>query len=468
MQVLSRRFSRKLAASQRRSSPKPRPRQTLRERRIAAGAVARAGSCPKMPTDRVGHVRRNRNGKSVGEYDADHGATVPPATIGICSLISGAGQGVMTGCDEPIHVSIAELAAVLFGPGALTVGEVLRNAFARVASVSVIGSLFLFVGSASGMEDEDLVEFCISGMQSFRDQLQSGVYVSRGRAFSRERGSGTQREHAVPVEIHCEFEGDRLRFQRTEGDFSGTFLRSDGHIATYIDREGAVVKDAPESESARVLRPFDIRSMGLLSFPELDEGFSVKELFELLHDRERSVVAGVEEEAGKYAISWIIEAPPSIEIKRTLWIDSEHGFTPFRMEVRVRDKSQDLSWDEIPANAEVVATWGHHDGVWVPTSCQMNDAHGTIGLTMEFDWKSINAEIPETRFMPESLDVPNGTYFVDGSLDVPVVEEVKGRETLQGTGEARAIDWRVFLVCITLVAVIVILALLIRRRALAK
>lgn len=324
-----------------------------------------------------------------------------------------------------------------------------------------------FHNAAFGVDDEELVQFCIAGMKSFRDELQSGEFVGRGRAVSRITDAGTIKERAMSVEIHYEVDGERLRFRRKEGDFSGTLLRSDGRVATYIEGEGAIVKDAPESEVARIFRPFDIRSIGLLSFAEIEGGFSTEELFELLSNRQRTAIDRVEEASGIHVISWIIEVPPSSEMKRTIWINSADGFTPFRMEVRARDKSQDISWADVRIITEVAANWQQYGDVWVPKACQMKDAYGTIEFSMEFDWKSVNIDIPTARFTPASLHIPDGTYIVDRSLGTPIVEEVVGKGTLDGATN-RDIDWRILLIGANIIVIVVILVLLIRRRGVTE
>jgi hypothetical protein len=160
-----------------------------------------------------------------------------------------------------------------------------------------------------------------------------------------------------------------------------------------------------------------------MSLGELETALSADELWDFLGDRKLTSIVEAREDAGTYILSWITKPSPTNELRRTYWIDSVHGFTPMRMEVRTRVNGAPKWEDAVLANdAEV--TWKSVDDVWIPVRCRMSDAFGTKELTLDIDWKMVNGKVPAEAF---EIAAPDGTYVVDRHLGRPIVESVLGR-----------------------------------------
>jgi hypothetical protein len=282
--------------------------------------------------------------------------------------------------------------------------------------------LLIEVRSSLAATEEDVVKYCLASVKSSRARIQSGELIATGKMTGKEPNS-TKTIPALPVELHVDFDSQKLRFERKEGGFDGIFVRDQSGITTYAKGDEGIVKDSLDSTRGRRMRSFDIRSLGLLSLGELETAVSAEQLWEFLKDRKVTSIVEAHDDAGIYILSWVTKPSPTNELKRTYWIDSLHGFTPMRMEVRSREHGTPQWKDAIIANdAEV--TWKSVDNVWIPVRCRMSDAFGTKELTLDIDWKIVNGKVPAEAF---EIAAPGGTYVVDGHLEKPIVEGVIGK-----------------------------------------
>ena len=163
--------------------------------------------------------------------------------------------------------------------------------------------------------------------------------------------------------------------------------------------------------------PFDVRMIGLMLISDLRRQTG-RELLKMLLDGpvEGSEVS-MEVSADKddiYSVSWTYPH----KLRRTLQFDSLHGFTPIRSEVvRIDD-------DGTSRLILSTASWEPRNGAWVPVRAQLesdlnvlNDRKVIGGkidrYQFQFNWTSVNTDIPATIFSVEGLSPPHGTTIVD-------------------------------------------------------
>jgi hypothetical protein len=96
-----------------------------------------------------------------------------------------------------------------------------RNATQMCALVVL---LLIEARSSLATTQEDLVKYCLAGIKASRAQIQSGELIATGKMTGKEPKS-TQVIPALPVELHIDFDSQKLRFERKEGDFDGTVVR---------------------------------------------------------------------------------------------------------------------------------------------------------------------------------------------------------------------------------------------------
>ena len=237
---------------------------------------------------------------------------------------------------------------------------------------------------------------------------------------------------------------------------------NDQETITYVEGEQAIIKSPENSESAKRIRPFDIRSLGLLSLTEFEIGASTQQLLDFLKNRKVTSLANVEESSGIYKITWVSNSGTPGELKRTHWIDSTRGFTPIRLEVRA-PAAEGKSWDDSRIVVSADISWEQINAAWLPTKCRMDDAFGIRELSMTFNWTSVNSNIDSDRFTAASIKVPDGTYTVDTRLGTPIVESISGAPDSPNSGTRPAWRWRHVIMIFNVIVVVLIALLLVVR-----
>lgn len=333
----------------------------------------------------------------------------------------------------------------------------------------LIGALLapLTITRAASDEQSPLAAYYLNGAKDARDKLHSGQVSASGsrmiKAVTLDR-SGIHIgnvKHEMPVELEWLFNGSTLRFQRSEGDIEGSVLLTDDSVTAYREGEHIVRSNQPTAYSQRI-GVFDIRMLGQLSLADLELGKSSRWLDEVL---EKARLDNVSESESVCKITWTYpHEQQAAKIQRTVYIDGANGFTPIRLETRLRPPDWEKDWSALPVMDRVDVTWKRFGEVAVPIATRMIVAYGEEEVVLKFDWQNINGEVPAKEFSVASIDAPDGTYVVDERLGTPIVESVVGKPAVSPS-ENKPIWPSRALVALTIVLIIALIFALVFRHA---
>lgn len=346
-------------------------------------------------------------------------------------------------------------------------------------SAAVALSAMSFVSSMAGepvspvdsAEPELLREYIVQGMLYQREQLRSGVYRAHGRKVDDDpRWPGIDGD----VTIYCAFDLDepRLRFDRVEPSLSATDFDArpdevhdivDGNTALpstfateLVSLEWRYVRTAdrslvwctdwpvvqvkrPDESPPSGVAPFDVRALGLAYWMDFVKGYQFEELVESYKAETPVEIVRIPEAV--FRATWIRGGTRTV-----VWIDSEQGVSPIRLEVseRLPAATEDGSgnWSQPKLVSDV--TWQAINGVWVPRTFSIEELHlapRVMKYELTFDWESVNQDIPDEVFSEEGLELPERTVTVDDRLGEPVVTGLLAAPQAPGVEPGHTFQW---------------------------
>ncbi len=308
------------------------------------------------------------------------------------------------------------------------------------------------VGCAVELQAEQdpkrLARYLLSGVRSERERLQRGVVHAHGRKVI-DSSAGKPRTESNRLEgeviVFCAFDASKglLRFDRTEPEpvaggagssrswhpqiFGGKYVRTpDQQMRWHVGNDRVEVHGIKEPNIGNMVRPFDVRVLGLVALPTLREGREFPSVMELYDSYATADTEVVLEKAELYKLRWVLDK--KTDVQAVLWLDEKRGFSPVRYEFRDRQGAESrILW-----LSEV--SWSRLAGVWVPKSARLESRSTPPSITtyeFAFDWKSVNEPLDERLFTIEGMDLKHGTYIFDYRLgaDRPVVTAI-GRKSV--------------------------------------
>ena len=293
-----------------------------------------------------------------------------------------------------------------------------RRTSCFVLIVALLGTVFARSEIACGLEGQELADHYLAGMRNSRSQLHSGHVVGVGNRVSHLGKDGaTTIDNSV--QINCFFDGPNLRFDRREDQIldgksittvDGKLIRTDDGVTFYFEDSGHVIKRTAIDEYSRRIGAYDVRNLGEMSLlSELKDGRTAEWLDETLKKAQLSDVVETEHVC---EISWVYPMEHMAgEIKRTIWIDADRGFTPSRLEFRLRPPGVD--WDKIPLNDRTDITWEKTSNVWIPVSFHYTGLYGDYEEHQKLGWENVNGPVPMDEFDVAGMRLPAGTIVVD-------------------------------------------------------
>lgn len=263
------------------------------------------------------------------------------------------------------------------------------------------------------------VESVLKGMKTERAKLVRGSVAISGVKSSWDYKFGA---HITKVEMFCAFDHEtgHLRFDRTESHWTISGPRDNADVFQLPPeiRQSRLWRTESETAHLRIQHPgdkpylelhppdylpnfpgeapFDIRAVGLLYWPSFRHNGQYDEVLDVFMSQ--TPAEATEQRAGQYLLTWVID----YRQKRTLWVDTDRGFTPTKMTIQTTSTPMSPNWD---ANLSTVneVSWQEVDGVWVPATFMIGLRYRSGGecstsYHLIFDWKSVNQPLPENLF----------------------------------------------------------------------
>ncbi|PQO27621.1 hypothetical protein C5Y96_19025 [Blastopirellula marina] len=292
-----------------------------------------------------------------------------------------------------------------------------------------------------GETTAELQQFIIAGMRTERQQLKSGAYTANGKFSVKEPGSpavsGEMSLKGFFDATQDKFRSDSKRPARTmpSADAKDKWNATSRKVVSTPDmslfynenfdrlevhQPGVLeLSSMPNTEGY-----LDVRVLGITSFSHLFKNRTIHDSFSELEKAPASEC--IDEGEGIYRIVWITGPE---DRRFTIWVDTQNGFTPIRLQWQFYKIGSSGEWLD-PFEVHEIG-WRQSSSEWVPTSYRMNTQialpsrskpdkleNGTpatreIHYDLSFNWKSINEPLDDTLFEYESMELPVGTSLVD-------------------------------------------------------
>ena len=316
------------------------------------------------------------------------------------------------------------------------------------------------------------IELSLAGLQDSRLQLRSGSFTAEGAKLSIMPG---QPRVTGKVRIECTFDfpANRLRFDRYEpgvafGDDGGASVSTIGGKFSRDSEKWILWRAFPPTRTVDIVKPseqvvtwinpFDVRTLGIAFWVDLENGTPFEQLFAYLQAAQWDQATVSPD--GVYRLSSLIGKPPMVEQhRRTIWLDSKRGFSPVQLEVNRAVSSDNQKEPVVRSEAE----WIQHSGIWVPSRLAIERNVGTDGYSkyeLAFNWTQVNEDVDPTIFEVAGFELPKNVAIVDSRLGKPVTVRVTGRNDVPVSSPPA--PWRSYLVVFGMAAVVVVALLLIR------
>lgn len=277
-------------------------------------------------------------------------------------------------------------------------------------------------------EEVENLKYLMAGIRDQRNSLDSGIVRVNGSRVDRDEQYGDLRgELSLFIAFDRGFE--LLRFDRLEpfrlydgkdndswsaGVRGGQFARSSDHMITF-QRGADRITIRPPSEKPPVwAKAFDLRAVGLYFNYEVESKTSFDEIWQYYSDIPIEHVT--EESSGVFRVSALM----SPARQRTIWIDSNRGFWPTKLELSRKKSGLDgLYWDA-PHVVSIVEV-ERIDDVWVPRQYEVvsKSRHDILN----FEWECVNYPVDPVLFTEAGFEQTGAHSVVGTTLGRPIVKE---------------------------------------------
>jgi hypothetical protein len=344
--------------------------------------------------------------------------------------------------------------------------------------------MMLFALIRCGLAHADDFEFALDGIVSERSELKSGVCTISGKMIN-ETGGGGESSLSGPFQVFLAFEGEKLRFDRTELSWvidsaslaaenekradtgsSGNgqlpqevpskktmvtkhYLRTPPRAAFWVEGQPLInVTDALDMKLFHGVGAFDVKCLGLYSYHEFSQGLDLKDVVAAYRSAPK-VTKSVDSEH-----NWEFTLLHS-DSKWSVTLDPARSMSP--ISARLEEKTPA---GEYVATQTVSCKWKEQAGVWLPTSYTMErtDKTGQVVLAYVFDleWEYVNEDVDDSLFDYASLDAPESVGIIDFSLGAPIV--IRDAKPLMAIAQAnRSKNWRFGLLLLGVATVVGVL-----------
>lgn len=283
--------------------------------------------------------------------------------------------------------------------------------------------------------------FLLAGLRDNNDRIRSGVVRVQGRKLD-DDPKGGRLEGEIRLFIAFDQEHGLFRFDRTEpgraeprpGDpptppgtapsrsFGGKFARTPEGTIYRLDGDASINMGTLQKDPPAVVSPFDPRAIGLYYYSDFERNVPLDTVIKSW-DRGDAIEV-VREADGLYRLRRVDEGP--ISSRTTIWLDTERGYTPIRLETNDKKTGSDDWSDAITLSQTTYQKLGN---VWVPKTYHIDDRQfhpRLLAYDLVFEWESVNEPVDPKLFTVEGFDAPKGTYVVDRRIGRPIAVGVVG------------------------------------------
>jgi len=327
-------------------------------------------------------------------------------------------------------------------------------------SVSLLVTLILLVVAtvegratefAEGLSEKEreLAVDLLAGVLDQRERLRSGEFLATGTVRILDAKLG---ELHGDVELYSAFDHDRelLRFDRKQPvrrtlltDFDGNGmppLSPDDWRSEEWEARGVFLRDSvtgwhstvpstiqvmsnESADIAKLVRPFDVRILGLSVGNAIDTGGTFQQCRDAL---ERRTITGVVADT-EHIYRLDMTAGKRGLMTYSIWIDERQGFSPVRMEARWSRGSSHSVSSSVPVST-VATVWQRLGDTWVPESLSATDSANTVESTLVYDlaftWIAVNESPKEEVLTANALAAGHPARVINTTGGPPVVTEV--------------------------------------------
>lgn len=271
------------------------------------------------------------------------------------------------------------------------------------------------VASPLTNEQKDLAAFVMEGVWAARENLRSAVVEITDHNTQQRPSRDVKESYFVAFDRDT----DRLRFDRRKAERITQLIRTSEETIVLVDGKGIIGRyEADHEPGVYDIDPFDLRLVGIATYSEHDfrasyEGF--REFYDSI-----SISDVVRETATRVRLTWDYMAQVT-PIRRTLWVDTEQGFTPIKLKVDAFPVK--TKFDGPPKSYfDGKLKWINIGDVWLPHEWVFADPSRALEGRLDFNWSQVNEAIENSYFTPDGLNARKGTAVVNNRLGEPVVE----------------------------------------------
>lgn len=316
--------------------------------------------------------------------------------------------------------------------------------------------------SAQQPGSDPAARFALTGCLDGRQALVSGEFTCRGtkHEVNPELGNlrGTVEIYSVFDHRKGLFRFDRSETQRVFADLpavngkvpqvwkpvivGGKRIETPTQTICYTNGERAVLVSGPGKAVNDWVQPFDARCLGIV----LPGGLKIRTSFAYFISVFGREKMSCQVKGGHYTLEWEV-IPKGAEGTQyrgygRMIVDEAQGFSPIRYE-SLSSQTGDIKTARQESLVET--SWLQYGETWVPRTMTLrwNSHAGTSDVfDLKFEWKSVNAEIPDSVFTPQGLGLPRGTNLISNELGRTIQLGEIGKEDMRPTAvEPRRFPW---------------------------
>jgi hypothetical protein len=316
----------------------------------------------------------------------------------------------------------------------------------------------------------------LKGMKDNRDRLRSGVFRAHGTRQQADESGKLQLNH--PVAYYCAFDFAKDAFRFDGDDFEMIGSEGPPPSPPKPTRVKTIYADTPKENlfwygrtpyrlhSRRsgaapdlVTTIFDVRCLGISYMADMQERFTpFTKLCDNLGLNGTEGITRVRAEAdGVVRVDWA-RGYQSL-MKDSVWFDEKRGYSPIRLEFRYGDYNS-------PIQEKCETTFARVSDVWVPRTFVIERTpRGRMvkRLELAFEWESVNKPVSRSLFTADGLGLPRGTEILSLELGRPVILGYVGGSDAPAPRTGVSTWVRGVLLGASLVAILTIAFLLLRR-----